>query len=115
MARTRTTKSRTTVEVVEATLDDLADDLLELSERSMKRVLYGALDEVAEDAQHRLKDVFERDIEDGPVPYTRVQPGSKRSSVVANGARKDKSKDRVASNLTVQKRQSTYLKYALGG
>lgn len=105
-------RRRTSVEIQPRTLRDLAGDLDDLSERSLKRVLYGSLDDVSEDANRRLSRVFDRQIEGGPTDFTRILPGSKTSSVVNNRAQR--SGRRILSTLQVQRRQSTYLKYALG-
>lgn len=112
--RNRSGGRRTTVEIVEETLEDLAEDLSELSEKAFDRVLRGTLDDVAEDANTRLADVFERDIEGGPVSFTRITPNSKQSSVINNQAARKAGTDILRSSIKTQRSQSTYLKYALG-
>lgn len=105
---------RTTIQVVEDTLRDLADDLSNLEDEAFERMWRGSLTDVAEDAVTRLADVFEKEIEGGPVDHTKIVPNSKQSSVINNKAAKKSGTEVLRSSIKTQRSQSTYLKYALG-
>ncbi|KQQ90984.1 hypothetical protein [Aureimonas sp. Leaf324] len=113
-SRSRSGGRRTTVEIIDRTLADLAGDLEELGERAFDRVLRGTLDDVALDANERLADVFRRDIQGGPAEFTQIRPGQKNSAVVNNPAARKSGTDVLRSSIKTQKTQSSYLKYALG-
>lgn len=110
----RTGGRRTTIEVVEDTLRDLADDLANLGDEAFERMWRGSLTDVAEDAVTRLAHVFETEIEGGPVDFTKIVPNSKQSSVINNKASKKTGTEILRSSIKTQRSQSTYLKYALG-
>lgn len=113
-SRSRSGGRRTTVEILERTLADLADDLQELGEQAFERLWRGTLTDVAEDANTRLARVFETEIEGGPVDFSRIRPGQKNSSVVNNKASFRSGTDILRSSIRVQRDQANYLRFALG-
>ncbi|WP_062112228.1 hypothetical protein [Aureimonas sp. AU40] len=88
-------------------LDALRKDLRRLSTCDLKRAVYGTLH-----ANERLARRFRSDIEGSPARFTRIHPGEKRSAVVNNRARREVGS--VTSSIAVQKRQSRYLRFAVG-
>lgn len=106
-SRSRSGGKKTTSEIIDRTLADLAGDLEELGERAFDRVIRGTLDDVALDANERLKRVFERDIEGGPAEFTQIRPGQKNSSVINNDASRKTGTDILRSSIKTQKTQSS--------
>lgn len=113
-SRSRSGGRKTTIEILDRTLADLAGDLEELGEKAFDRVIRGTLDDVALDANERLKRVFEQDIEGGPAEFTKIRPGQKNSAVVNNPAARKSGTDVLRSSIKTQRTQSSYLKFALG-
>lgn len=79
---------------------------------SVPRAIRDSLFEVAVDAQERLRDRWQHDIEGGPARFTEISPGGRKGAVLDRRARQDG--DGLTSSIAVNKLQSTYLKYAIG-
>ncbi|KTR06886.1 hypothetical protein NS365_05480 [Aureimonas ureilytica] len=79
---------------------------------SVPRAIRDSLSEIAVDAQERLRDRWQRDIEGGPARFSEIQPGGRKGAVLDRRARQDG--DGITSSIAVNRLQSTYLKYSLG-
>ncbi|WP_185982569.1 hypothetical protein [Aureimonas mangrovi] len=79
---------------------------------ALPQAMQAALDDVAEAAVKAMATKFNGSIEGGPAPFTKIVPGSKRSSVVTSKRRKGGDGEPEAS-IRFQRIQSAYLKFHL--
>jgi hypothetical protein len=106
---------RTSENIIEIDRDSLraAEAAFEaLGERVFGQAIQGALNDTAIDAQRQTGKRFERAIEGGPSKFTKINPGSRRSAVLARD-RKFRTGREPESSTAVQRIQSSYLKYML--
>lgn len=93
-------------------LEDLRERASYLGRYAWADALQSAMNELAEAAVDHLADDWDKAIEGGPTPFSRVS--RKRSSAVRAITRRGATKGVAEAEVRVQDRQSAFLKFALG-
>ncbi|SMC58250.1 hypothetical protein SAMN06297251_10462 [Fulvimarina manganoxydans] len=86
----------------------------DLGEQAFGKALQKSVNEVLDIATVKIGQAFEREIEGGPVPFTRVQPRTKKGSVIALKGFYAAQSGEVLGKVVVRPMQAAYLKYHLG-